>query len=137
MTRFLLDTGSAGDYIHRRAGVYERAREAIKGGDRVGIGLPVLAELWYGVENSSSRERNAQKLRRVLPDLIIWPLTAAAAEEYGRIAAELRRLGRPIGKIDMLIAAIASSLGKTTVVSCDTDLTVVPSLTVENWSVPS
>lgn len=44
-------------------------------GHRVGIGLPVLAELWYGVENSSSRERNAERLRRVLPDLIVWPLT--------------------------------------------------------------
>ena len=74
------------------------------------------------------------RLRRVLPDLIIWPLTEPAAEEYGRIAAELKRIGRPIGKIDMLIAAIALSLGKTTVVSADNDLTAVPGLTVENWS---
>src|SRR5712692_8978305 len=105
---------------------------------RLGIGLaldlPVLAELWFGVENSSSRERNADKLRRVLPELIIGPLTEAAAEEYGRIAAELKRIGRPIGKIDMLIAAIALSLGKTTVVSADSDLTAVPGLTVENWA---
>jgi tRNA(fMet)-specific endonuclease VapC len=134
MTRFLLDTGSAGDYIHRRRGVYERARAAVADGHRVGIGLPVLAELWYGVENSSTRERNAERLRRVLPELIVWPLTEPAAEEYGRIAAELRRLGRPMGKIDMLIAAIALSLGKTTVVSADNDLTAVPGLTVENWS---
>jgi tRNA(fMet)-specific endonuclease VapC len=134
MTRFLLDTGSAGDYIHRRRSVYERAREKVAAGHRVGICVPVLAELWFGVENSSTRERNADRLRRVLPDLIVWPLTETAAEEYGRIAAELKRLGRPIGKIDMLIAAIALSLGKTTVVSADSDLTVVPGLTVENWS---
>jgi len=134
MTRFLLDTGSAGDYIHRRRGVYQRAREAVRTGHRVGIGLPVLAELWYGVENSSSRERNAERLRRVLPELIVWPLTEPAAEEYGRIAAELGRTGRPMGQMDMLIAAIALSLGKTTVVSADNDLTAVPGLTVENWS---
>src|SRR5262245_49141956 len=134
MTRFLLDTGSAGDYIQRRTAVFGRARAAVADGHRVGIGLPVLAELWYGVENSSTRERNAERLRRVLPELIVWPLTEPAAEEYGRIAAELRRIGRPIGKIDMLIAAIALSLGKTTVVSADSDLTAVPGLTVENWS---
>src|SRR5438270_4791480 len=122
MTRFLLDTGSAGDYIHRRRSVYERARRAVADGHRVGIGLPVLAELWYGVENSSTRDRNAERLRRVLPELVIWPLTEQAAEGYGRIAAELRRAGRPIGKIDMLIAAIALSLGKTTVVCADSDL---------------
>src|ERR1700722_13287051 len=105
--RFLLDTGSAGDYIHRRQGIYERARESIKNGHRIGIGVPVLAELWYGVENSSSRDKNADKLRRILPELILWPLTEAGAAEYGRIAAQLKRIGRPIGKIDMLIAAIA------------------------------
>src|SRR5262249_3107656 len=130
MTRFLLDTGNAGDYIHRRRGVYERAREAVAGGHRVGIGLPVLAELWYGVEYSSSRERNAERLRRVLPDLIVWPLTEPAAEQYGRIAAQLRRIGCPIGRIDMLIAAIALSLGSTTVVSGDSDMRAVPGLTV-------
>lgn len=94
MTRFLLDTGSAGDYLHRRRGVYERARETIAAGHRLGIGLPVFAELWYGVENSSSRERNAERLRRVLPELIIWPLTEPAAE-YGRIAAELNECACP------------------------------------------
>jgi tRNA(fMet)-specific endonuclease VapC len=135
MTRFLLDTGSAGDYIHRRRDVYERARAVIKEGHRVGIGLPVLAELWFGVKNSSSQERNARKLRGVLPELILWPFTEAAAEEYGRIATDLRRSGRPIGKIDMLIAAIALSLGNTIVVSSDSDLSAVAGLTVENWSV--
>jgi len=134
MTRFLLDTGIAADYINRRRGVYERAREAVRRGDRLGIGLPVLAELWYGIEYSSSRDRNAARLRRVLPELIVWPLTDEAAEAYGRIAAELTRKGRPIGKIDMLIAAIALSLGQTTVVSADSDLTAVPGLTVENWA---
>jgi tRNA(fMet)-specific endonuclease VapC len=134
MTRFLLDTGSAADYIHRRRDVYARARAAVANGDRVGIGLPVVAELWFGVENSSSRDRNAERLRRVLPELIIWPLTEAAAEVYGRIATDLKRSGRPIGKIDMLIAAIALSLGNTTVVSGDSDLTAVKGLTVENWA---
>src|SRR5438105_11174578 len=119
MTRFLLDTGAAADYIHRRRNVYDRARNVVVAGHRIGIGVPVLAELWFGVENSSSRARNAEKLRRVLPELIVWPLTEAAAEAYGRIAAELKRIGRRIGKIDMLIAAIALSLGNTTVISAD------------------
>lgn len=95
--------------------------------------MPVLAELWFGVENSKSRDKNADRLRQILPELIVWPLTESATEHYGRIAAELRRMGQPIGKIDMMIAAIALSLGKSTVVSSDSDLTHVPGLTVENW----
>ena len=50
--------------------------------------------------------------------------------------AELTRRGRPIGQIDMLIAAIALSLGNTTVVSGDSDLSAVSGLTVQNWAKP-
>lgn len=135
MRRYLLDTGSAGDFIDRRRGVYQRAREVALAGNRIGIGMPVLAELWHGVENSSTRAKNADTLQRVLPELIIWPLTKTAAAEYGRLATELKRLGRPMGQMDMLIAAIALTLGKTTVVSVDSDLSAVPGLPVENWSV--
>jgi tRNA(fMet)-specific endonuclease VapC len=51
----------------------------------------------------------------------------------GRIAAELRRIGRPIGQNDMMIAAIALTLGNCTGVMMDSDFFVVPGLTVENW----
>jgi tRNA(fMet)-specific endonuclease VapC len=35
--------------------------------------------------------------------------------------------------VDMMIAAIALTLGSCTVVSADTDLAGVPGLAVENW----
>jgi len=134
MKRFLLDTCSAGDFINHRLGVFERAREEVARGNRVGICVPVLAELWFGVERSSTRDRNEQQLRRVLPSLKVWPFDEDAAKEYGRIAAELKRMGRMIGRIDIQIAAIALSLGNTIVVSYDRDLTSVTRLTVENWA---
>src|SRR4051812_45189441 len=107
MRRCLLDTGIAGHYLFRRQGVYQRARVEAARGHRIGICIPVLGELWYGVENSASRERNATRLRRTLAELVVWPFEKLAAEEFGRLAAELRRLGRPMGKIDIQIAAIA------------------------------
>jgi tRNA(fMet)-specific endonuclease VapC len=57
-----------------------------------------------------------------------------AAFEYGRIAAEHRRLGRAIGQNDMMIAATALTLGNCTVVTMDSDFSAVPGLCVENWS---
>jgi tRNA(fMet)-specific endonuclease VapC len=66
--------------------------------------------------------------------LVCWPYDKAAAYEYGRIFAELKKRGRIIQQIDMQIAAIALSLGNCTVVSSDSDLTAVPGLTVENWA---
>lgn len=134
MRRYLLDTGAAGDYFARRGKVFPRAKEEVARGNRLGICMPVLGELYFGIELSASRERNLQRLRRDLPTLTIWPFNEEAAAEFGRLAAVLRRIGRPMQQIDIQIAAVAFSLGNCIVVSGDSDLAGVPGLTVENWS---
>ncbi len=134
MRRFLLDTGIAGDYINHRHGVRNRAEEEVRRGNRIGIGAVVLAELLYGIEGSASRDENLKRLHRALPALKVWSFDELAAEAYGRIAAELKRIGRTMQVPDVMIAAIAVSLGKTIVVSKDSDLSAVPGLTVENWA---
>src|ERR1700730_8163384 len=122
MRRYLLDTNMAGNFIEKRGKVPERAREARGKGGRIGIDMPVLAELYYGVEFSASRDKNLQRLRRGLSGMKIWPFHAKAAAEFGRLRAELRRRGRPMQVIDIMIAAIALSLGNCTIVSVDSDL---------------
>ena len=134
MRRFLLDTGIAGKLINRRDGVHERALSESAQGNRVGICHPVLAELVYGVEYSASRERNMQRLQLALAALKLWPVTEEAAYEYGRIAAQLRRLGREVQQNDIMIGAIALTLGNCTVVTTDSDLSAVPGLAIENWA---
>jgi tRNA(fMet)-specific endonuclease VapC len=134
MRRYLLDTNMAGKLIEKRGNVPDRVREARRKGGRIGISIAVLAELYYGVEFSSSRDKNLGKLRRARSGLTIWPFDERAAAEFGRLRAELRRLGRPMQVIDIMIAASAFSVGNCTVVSADTDLAAVPGLTVENWS---
>lgn len=103
-------------------------------GDILGIGTPVLGELWFGVRHSQTSDRNQIQLRKNLSDLRFWPYDVAAAEEFGRISAELRKIGRPMQQIDVQIAAIAKSLGQCIVVSADSDLVAVPGLKVENWA---
>lgn len=135
MRRYLLDTNTATDLIAKRGAVPERARAARRAGDRVGLGIPVLAELYYGIEFSSSRQRNLQRLRQAMSGLTIWPFDEKGAAEFGRLRAELRRLGRPMQVIDIMIAAIALNLGNCTVVSTDSDFAAVPGLSLENWRV--
>jgi tRNA(fMet)-specific endonuclease VapC len=86
------------------------------------------------VENSASRERNRQRLLVAIADWTIWPYESTAAQEYGRIAAELKRAGRKIQQVDMQVAAIARTVGNCMVVSADGDLAAVPGLAVENWA---
>jgi len=133
MTRFLLDTNSASHYINQRHGVFERARVEIAKGNPIGFCIPVLAELVAGIEHSHSRDQNMKALKAALPSLKVWPLDSTAAFEYGRIYAELARVGRPIGAVDMMIASVALTLGNCTVVSTDSDLRAVPKLKVDDW----
>jgi predicted nucleic acid-binding protein len=69
-------------------------------------------------------EGSVQRARRGAPEDLV---------EYGRIAAELKRIGRPMQQIDIQITAIAFALGNCTVVSGDSDLKAVPGLSVEDW----
>lgn len=127
MRKYLFDTGSAGDWINYRGAIRERANRAIASGQRIGICTPVLGELWAGIENSKSKKRNQPRLIAGLRALVVWPFNEAAAREFGRIHAELLRLGRTIGPIDMQIAAVALTLGNCTVVTKDKDFLAVRS----------
>lgn len=134
MKRYLLDTGIMGDFINHRQGVDVQVREARQRGARIGTCMPVVGELFFGIQASASRDANLPRLKRALSGIVCWPFDRPAAEEFGRLAAELKRLGRPMQSIDVQIAAIALSLGNCTVVSADSDLAAVPGLTVENWA---
>ena len=134
MSRYMLDTGIASDYINRRYGIHERASRLAKAGARIGVCSPIVGELFSGVELSASRERNRTKLIHNLNSLTIWPFDLDAAEEFGRLFAVLRRAGRPMQQIDIQIAAVAFSLGSCTVVTKDSDFSAVPGLSVENWA---
>ncbi len=132
--RYLLDSGPASDFLFQRRGVDARVEAARRAGARVGIGAPVLGEIVGGLEASKSREASWKIARPRLGKLVCWPIDKAAAYEFGRVLAELKRIGRPMQQIDIQIAAIAFALGDCTVVSGDGDLSAVPGLTVENWS---
>lgn len=132
--RYLLDTGIAQDFQDDRLGVRARADAARKLGHRIGICVPVLGELWSGVEGSASREQNLRRLRQALARLIVWPYTNAAAAEYGQVFSELRRAGRVIQQVDMQIGAIARTLPNCVVVTKDTDMSVIPGIAIENWA---
>ena len=136
MTRFLLDTGPAQQFINKRHGVRERADAERRLGNRIGICMPVLGELWSGVEGSQARELNLKRLRHAVSRLTNWPYDQSAAEEFGRLFILLKRMGRPMQQIDIQIAAIALSLKNCVVITTDSDLAAVPGLAIDDWSVP-
>lgn len=133
MNRCLLDSGVLNDYACRRGNVVERVKEMTNRGIHVGTATPVVGELFGGVENSQTRDQNLKRLRHALAPMVAWPFDRRAAETYGRIFAQLRRMGRPMQQIDMQIAAIAITLGSCQVITYDTDLEAIPDLAVQRW----
>lgn len=136
MRRYLLDTNALGNFVAARRGIRVRARAVRATGGKLGTCFPALAEIYYGLELSSTRAYNLGLLRAELGQLTLWPFDHAAAREYGRVLAELDRIGRPMQDIDVMIAAVALALGNCTVVTTDSDLSAVPGLSVENWATP-
>lgn len=137
MRRYLFDTGSFSNLVNRRRPTFDRAVEVIKDGHRLGICPPVLGEFYAGLELSDDPSRSRRLLRSTIRTVSIWPYDHAAAKEFGRVFAILRRIGRPMQQIDVQIAAIALTLGRTIVVSQDTDFRAIPGLDVEDWAIVS
>jgi tRNA(fMet)-specific endonuclease VapC len=132
--RYLLDTGTMGYFVNHRHGVDTHALDVSRKGAKIGTCLPVIAELYFGAEFSDTRDENLKKLRRALTGVVCWPFDLTAAEEYGRIAADLKRHGRIVGQNDIQIAAIAKTIGNCVIVTADTDFAAIPGLAVENWA---
>jgi tRNA(fMet)-specific endonuclease VapC len=132
--RYILDANAIGDLVHTRRGVDVKAEEARRKGAKIGTCTPIWGEFLHGIELSQTRDRNMKVAQRGIRTMTIWPFDVAAAEEFGRLAALLKRIGRPMQIPDIQLAAVAFTLGDCTVVSSDTDLLAVPGLTVENWA---
>ena len=130
--KYLLDTNICIYVINDRSkGIVERFRKHRLGD--IGVSTITAAELAYGVAKSDS-ERNRGALERFLLPLEVVEFDHAAALKYGSVRADLERRGRPIGPLDMLIAAHALALGATLVTNNQREFGRVPGLTVENWA---
>ncbi len=69
-----------------------------------------LAELKYGVANSSSPERNSKTLSNFLTGIQILPIFDAL-DTFANEKARLKRAGQPIDDFDLLIGSSAIANG--------------------------
>ena len=100
----------------------------------LGISVITLAELEYGASKSSEPDRNREALEQFVSPLEIAVLDRLATSVYGKIRALLEKRGRPIGSMDLLIAAHALSLNVRLVTNNMREFKRVPGLRVENWA---
>ena len=98
------------------------------------ISAVTYAELMHGVEKSQAVDRNRTALTLFLSSISVLPFDDYAAEEYGKIRADLERKGTPIGPMDMLIAAHAKAKGLILVTNNTREFCRVKNLSIEDWT---
>ncbi len=133
MIRYMLDTNTCIRIIRDRPDPLCRklSRHAV---GEVAISSIVSAELWYGVACSEKKRQNEAALKDFLDyvEVIAWP--GEAGPVYGQIRAELKKRGRSIGAMDLLIAAHAVYLGAVLVTENTKEFERVPDLKIEDWT---
>jgi tRNA(fMet)-specific endonuclease VapC len=130
--RYLLDTNHLSAAVNPRSSLRERLREAHRKGFTLGTCLPVLGELEIGFQQTPDPERNRQALQVVRRHVRLWPLDEPLARLYGEIYHALRRRGRVLSPIDIMLAALCRHRDLTLLTS-DRDFEALPELRAENW----
>ena len=129
--KYMLDTNMCIYAQKNNPNVIARIKENFQQG--LAISSITLAELEYGVQASVNVEKNTVALLKFLSIVEILPFDGDASVEYGKICADLRRKGTPIGTMDMLISAHAKSENLIVVTHNKREFKRVEGLQLEDW----
>jgi tRNA(fMet)-specific endonuclease VapC len=131
MLKYMLDTNIA---IYTIKSKPVRVREAFTAYyGQMCISAVTLMELIYGAEASASVERNLRDIEGFAARLEVLPYDNDAAAHTGQLRAELKKMGRPIGPYDEMIAGHARSQGLVVVTNNIKQFEVVPGIRLTNW----
>jgi tRNA(fMet)-specific endonuclease VapC len=128
----MLDTNSVSALISKRS---RPVRDRL---DRAGLtdtstSSLVYGEVRYGLIKNPEATRLAAAATKFFAEIDILPWTMETAEVYGVLRARMRRLGKALQPLDMLIAAHALEAGATLVAN-DRAFRHVPGLPIEDWT---
>jgi tRNA(fMet)-specific endonuclease VapC len=133
MKGFLLDTNHVGQAVRSNSSLWQQIHTAKQRGLRVGTCIPVLCEVESGRVNVARPDLYHRGLKSLLGKITIWPLTLTTATYYGEIFNDLRRRGRSLSQVDIMLAALCRELDLT-LGTTDKDFVALPWLKTENWT---
>lgn len=115
--------------------IRERCRKETSDGWRVGLSAISLAELEYGLHANNRYKKKLPALQQVLLPFERFAFDPVdCVHHYGNIRAILEKSGKPIGPLDLLIAAHALALDATLITHNTREFRRVPNLSVEDWA---
>ena len=126
----LLDTNVVIAFFNGSKAVLERIHSEI---DRIALSTLVVAELDYGAKASQKAEENLEKLHRFVDIVRVVPFDLECSKIFRTIKSKLRKIGKPTGEVDALIAATAMSNKAVLVTGNRKHFENIKGLKVEIW----
>lgn len=131
MPQYMLDTNVASAAMRGTAGLDQRLAQLDP--SQWCISAVTRAEIRDGAALKPEATKLALCVEAFFEAAITVPWDEAAADVHGRLRAELRRNGTPIGDFDEMIAAHALALGAVLVTDNVRHFERVNGLAIENW----
>ena len=127
----LLDTNMVIAFFNGNKAVLQRIYADV---DRIALSSLAVAELDYGAKASQKAKENLEKLHRFVDIVQVVPFDIECAKIFGTIKSKLRKLGKPTGEMDALIAATAMAHKAVLVTGNRKHFKNIEGLKVEIWS---
>ena len=129
---FMLDTNAVSAFMRGNSATLDE-KIAETGAERLLVSAVSYGETLYGLANNPGAKRLWAAAEHLMDIVTVLDWTAKTGRQYGSLRAEMRRAGKSLEPLDMLIAAHALEAGATLVAS-DRAFRHVPGLTVEDWT---
>jgi tRNA(fMet)-specific endonuclease VapC len=112
-----------------------KSRIAQVGIEAISVSILTVGELYFGAFNSERLEANLERISNFLssPGPIVISFDDEAAKFFGKFKAALRRDGKPIGDMDLLIAGVAASRSLKVVTNNTGHFERIADISIENW----
>ena len=130
---YLLDTNICIYIINKKPAAVLKKVQSMQPG-QIAISTITIAELEYGAARSRYPDRNRIALLEFLFPFTILDFDQKASMEYGRIRTLLESRGRPVGPMDLLLAAQAKAHNLILVTNNEKEFARVDGLRIENWA---
>lgn len=132
MKGYLLDSNHVSAVVRPISPLRERIGLGKRKGIRFGTIIPVICELMAGLQSVARRDEFRRAYKRLLSSVRLWPLDLQVAQHYGDIFQGLKRKGRSLSQVDVMLAALARHMD-VTILTSDKDFEALPDIRTENW----
>jgi tRNA(fMet)-specific endonuclease VapC len=129
--QYLLDTNICIYYLKGLYDLDKKVKEVKI--DNCFISEITLAELKFGVENSSNPSKNQSALDNFLTRIQVLPIFEAI-DTYAKEKARLRKSGKTIDDFDLLIGTTAVAYGLTMVTNNTSHFQNIKNIKLDNWT---